>query len=193
MKYHSSLLTTMLAPLALVLCSAEPASAQVQPQTLVAVTFQQLYQVVLLENGAVGNAAFIFTTNALSADGTTSGTFTANVEGNLLQGRFMALNFRGESLWVAWAAGPDVALVARGWKTQDRLVGNVTISLVLNGQIARQSFFLYGQGVTAMAQTPPAAPPSPSPLSAQPAAPLSAQPNTGPTAPDARPSIFAQP
>jgi hypothetical protein len=182
-KFRSSLVAMLLAALALVLLSAEPASAQVQAQAVV--SFQQLYQVALLENNVVGNAAFLFTTNAFNADGSTSGTFAANVEGNLLQGRFMALNFRGESLWAAWAAGPDVALVARGWKTQDRLVGDATISLALDGQIARQSFFLYGQGVTLMAQAPPAARPSPSPLSAQ--------PNTGPTAPNARPSVFAQP
>ena len=153
------------------------AHAQGMPQT--SVTFQQGYQVALLQNGTTGNAAFLFVTNSFNADGTTSGIFMANIEGNLLQGRFLAVNFNGETLWVAQAAGPDVAFLARGWKTQDRLIGDATISLATNGQILRQTFFLYGQGVTPLAATAPALPPS--------ATPPSAQPNTGPTALNARP------
>jgi hypothetical protein len=160
-----------------------PSTVHAQGMSQTSVTFQQGYQVALLQNGTTGNAAFLFATNSFNSDGTTGGIFMANIEGNLLQGRFLALNFNGESMWVAQAAGSDVAFLARGWKTQDRLVGDAAISLATNGQILRQTFFLYGQGVTL-----------PAPATAQPpAAPLSAQPDTGPSAPNARPSMFSQP
>jgi hypothetical protein len=140
---------------------------------------QQQYQVSFLKDNVAGSATFLFATDTLNADGTTSGSFTANVEGNLVAGRFLELNLGGESLWVARAAGSQVGFLARGWKTPDRLVGEGTVSMAAGGQIFQETFFLLGQGVIPLAQAPANAQP--------PAAPPSAQPNTGPGAPDARP------
>jgi hypothetical protein len=152
------------------------------------VVIQQAYQVALLQDGATGAAALIFVTDSFNADGTTSGTLLANVEGNILQGRFLAVTFGGETLWVAQAYSSDVVFAARGWKTADRLVGESTIALVMNGQVARQNFFLYGQGVNLMVQSPATQQQQAFPqTSALPTASQSAQPNTGPGAPNARP------
>jgi hypothetical protein len=154
-------------------------------QSQAPVSFQQQYQVLFLQNNVAGSATFLFTSDTLNADGTTSGAFTANVEGNLIQGRFLALDSGSESLWVVQAAGAQAGFVARGWKTQDRLVGEGTVSLAANGQVFQQTFFLLGQGVMPLAQAPANVQP--------PATAPSAQPNAAPNAPDARPSLFAQP
>lgn len=167
------------------LAALVPDMASAQTTAQVAATLQQQYQVSLLQDNVSGNAVFLFTTDTFHEDGTTSGTFTANMEGNLLVGRFLELNLGGESLWVVRAAGPQIAFLARGWKTSDRLVGEGTVSMAVNGQILRQTFFLLGQGTISLTQTPA----TPLPL----AAPISPQPDTGPTAPDARPSVFPQP
>jgi len=118
------------------------------------VNSQQQYQVSFLKDNVSGSATFLFATDTLNADGTTSGGFTANVDGNLVAGRFRELNQGGESLWVAQAAGSQVGFLARGWKTPGRLVGEGTVSTATRGQIFRDTFFLLGQGVIPLAQAP---------------------------------------
>src|ERR1051325_6766811 len=179
--FRKSMFVLVAAICSLVVLAPNGARGQASVQAIA--TVQQQYQVSLVQNNNVGGSAtFLFTSDTLNADGTTSGAFTANVEGNLIQGRFLALDSGGESLWVVQAAGPQVGFVARGWKTPDRLVGEGSVSLAANGQVFQQTFFLLGQGVIPLAQAPGSVQP--------PATASSAQPNMGPAAPDARPSIF---
>jgi hypothetical protein len=156
-------------------------SAVAQNQAIVA--SQQQFQVTLLQNNLTVGGTFMFATDTVNADGTTSGTFAANVEGQLLVGRFVALDSGVESLWTAQANGGQFGLLARGWKTQERLVGQTSITLTGGAPLFGDTFFVVGQGV--LAQSAVQVQPVPFTPSVQPA--------TGPNAPDARPSIFAKP
>lgn len=190
--YRDSLGVIVAAALALVMLRPCLTQAQGIPQA--AVSFQQQYQVVFFKDNAAGRAIFLFTTDSVNADGTTSGTLTANIEGNLLQGRFLELTLGTESLWVARAAGPQIVLIARGAKTSDQLAGEASISMAANGQMLQETFFLLGEAAIPLAPAASTLPPSSLPSaqpnsgrSAQPSSGLSAQPNTGPSALNARP------
>jgi hypothetical protein len=136
-----------------------------QAQGPAVVATQQQFQVTLVQNNLALGGTFMFATDTANADGTTSGTFAANVEGQLLVGRFVALDSGLESLWVAQASGGQFGLVARGWKTPERLVGQTSVTIAGGAPLFGDTFFVVGQGVLMQAAVP--AQPAPITPSAQ--------------------------
>jgi hypothetical protein len=143
------------------------------------------FQVVLLQSNLVMNGSFAFGEGMGTIPEMTTGTFGAELEGQVVMGQFANLSFGLESIWMAHAANEQISVLASGLKSQGFLFGQA--SILVDG-IPVNTFWVVGQEapIETIPQDAVAAPTSPAALPS----PLSAQPDTGPLAPDARPSIF---
>jgi hypothetical protein len=145
------------------------------------------FQVLLLQSSSVMNGSFAFGDGVGAIPGMTSGSFGAELEGQVLLGQFADLNFGSASIWMAQAGNEQFSLMASGLKSEGFLFGQATV--IVDG-IPGNTFLVVGQAVPIeeMPQEPVATVPTTPTTSPSP---LSAQPDTGPFAPDARPSVIS--
>jgi len=145
------------------------------------------FQVVLLQSNSMMSGSFVFGEGIGMIPGMTTGTFGAELDGQIVMGQFTNLSFGLESIWMAQAGNEQISMSAGGLKSQGFLFGQA--SILVDG-IPVNTFLIVGQEapIETMPQDAVAAPTSP----AATPTPLSAQPDTGPLAPDARPSIFSR-